>query len=122
MTSKIINMAERMKDADDLKLEALFSEDPIADDGFSVKVVSRVRRQIWVRRLSLPIAIAIGSLIGIKPLLELAATLPQIFGIIPFDKLGLDVLPVDTLPHASTLMVGATLIMAVMFASRLLEE
>jgi hypothetical protein len=122
LTSKIINMAERMKDPEDLKLEGLFREEPVADDGFSVSVVARVRRQVWVRRLSLPVAIAIGSLIGIKPLLELAGTLPQIFSIIPVDKLGADVLPIDALPQGSTLMIGATLIMAVMFASRLLEE
>ena len=122
MTSKIINMAERMKDAEDLKLEALFSAEPVADDGFSVKVVSRVRRQVWIRRLSLPVAIAIGSLIGIKPLLELAGTLPQILRIIPIDQLGFDALPIETLPQGSTLLIGATLIMAVMFVSRLLEE
>ena len=122
MTSKIINMAERMKDAEDLKLEALFSAEPVADDGFSVKVVARVRRQVWIRRLSLPVAIAIGSLIGIKPLLELAGTLPQILRIIPIDQLGFDALPIETLPQGSTLLIGATLIMAVMFVSRLLEE
>ena len=111
-----------MKDAEDLKLEALFSAEPVADDGFSVKVVARVRRQVWIRRLSLPVAIAIGSLIGIKPLLELAGTLPQILRIIPIDQLGFDALPIETLPQGSTLLIGATLIMAVMFVSRLLEE
>lgn len=122
MTSKIINMAERMKDAEDLKLERLFSGEPIADDGFSVNVVSRVRRQVWVRRLSLPVAIAIGSLIGAKPLLEVIAALPQILSIIPVDKIGIDNLPIEALPQGSTLMLGAALIMAVMFASRVLEE
>ena len=111
-----------MKDAEDLKLEALFSEDAIADDGFSAKVVSRVRRQVWVRRLSLPVAIMLGSLVGIKPLLELAGTLPQIFSVIPVDKLGLDLISGYTLPQGSTLMIGAALIMAVVLAGRLLEE
>jgi len=115
-------MAERMKDAEDLKLEALFSEKPIADDGFSGSVVSRVRRQVWVRRLSLPVAIAIGSLIGAKPLLDVVMALPQILSIIPVDMFGVDKLPIDALPQGSTLMLGAALIMAVTFASRLLEE
>jgi hypothetical protein len=115
-------MAERIKDAEDKKLEAIFSAEPIEDDGFSVRVVSSVRRQIWIRRLSLPVAIAAGSLIGAKPLMQLAGALPQIFGVLPGDLLALDRLPIDALPQGSTLMLGATLIMAVMFASRLLEE
>ena len=53
---KIINMAEKLKDELDLSLESLFGSEPIHDDGFSVRIVSRVRRQMLVRRLSMPIA------------------------------------------------------------------
>ena len=56
MTSKIINMAEHIKDDADRMLESMFASDPVPDDGFSVRVVRKVRRRIWVRRLTLPIA------------------------------------------------------------------
>lgn len=122
MTSKIINMAERIKDAEDRKLEEMFRSQPIADDGFTVRVVSRVRRQIWVRRLSLPVAIAAGALVGLKPLLQVAGAVPQLIGLIPVDMLKLDALPVGGLPQASTLLIGASIVMAIMMAGRLLEE
>jgi len=115
-------MAERLKDAEDRALEALFRSPPIADDGFSVNVVSRVRRQIWVRRLSLPIAIAVGGLIGLKPLLQVADTIPQLVGLIPVDLVKLDTLSVGGLPPMSTLLIGATIVMAITMAGRLLEE
>ena len=72
MTSKIINMAEHFRDDEDRMLETMFASDPIADDGFSVQVVKKVRRRIWVRRLTLPIATLVGSAIAFKPLAELA--------------------------------------------------
>ena len=122
MTSKIINMAERLKDAEDRKLEEMFRAQPIADDGFTVRVVSRVRRHIWVRRLSLPAAIAVGALVGLKPLLQVAGAVPQLIGLIPVDMLKLDALPVGGLPQASTLLIGASIVMAIMMAGRLLEE
>lgn len=122
MTSKIINMAERLKDAEDRKLEEMFRAHPIADDGFTVRVVSRVRRQIWVRRLSLPVAIAVGALVGLKPLLQVAGAVPQLIGFIPVDMLKLDALPVGGLPQASTLLIGASIVMAITMAGRLLEE
>ena len=115
-------MAERLKDAEDRKLEEMFRAQPIADDGFTVRVVSRVRRQIWVRRLSLPVAIAVGALVGLKPLLQVAGAVPQLIGLIPVDMLKLDALPVGGLPQASTLLIGASIVMAIMMAGRLLEE
>ena len=122
MTSKIINMVERLKDAEDRKLEEMFRAQAIADDGFTVRVVSRVRRQIWVRRLSLPLAIAVGALVGLKPLLQVAGAVPQLIGFIPVDMLKLDALPVGGLPQASTLLIGASIVMAITMAGRLLEE
>ena len=41
MTSKIINMADKLMDAEDQLLEAMFKSEPIADDGFSKKVTKR---------------------------------------------------------------------------------
>lgn len=100
-------MAERLKDAEDRRLEALFQAAPIADDGFSVRVVSRVRRQIWVRRLTLPVAIVVGGLIGLKPLVELAGVLPNLLRLLPTEMLALETLPVGDLPQLSTMLFGA---------------
>lgn len=122
MTSKIINMPERRKDAEDRKLENLFRSEPIVDDGFTVKVVSRVRRRIWVRRLSLPIAIVVGALIGLKPLLQVGALLPGLLRLLPVDRFALDALPVGDLPQVSTLVIGAAIVMAITLVGRMLEE
>ena len=122
MTSKIINMAERIKDKEDLRLEALFRSDPVPDDGFSVKVVSRVRHQMWVRRLSLPIAVAIGAAISAKPLMQIAAVVPGLIDFVFGRSLSLDKLPFDGMPQLSTMLIGATVVIAMLLAGKLLEE
>ena len=122
MTSKIINMAERMKDKEDLKLEAMFRSDPVRDDGFSATVLKRVRRRMWVRRLSLPVAVVLGLAISVQPLMQIvgvaAGFVESLFGM----TLSVDQLPVGGLPPASTIMIGVSLLMAAILGSRLLEE
>ena len=122
MTSKIINMAERLKDKEDLKLESMFRSDPVPDDGFSVKVVSRVRHRMWIRRLSMPVAVALGLGVSAKPLFEIASVVPELVNSLFGFSLSLDQLPVGDIPQLSTMLFGATLLMAVMLASRILEE
>ena len=122
MTSKIIIMAERLKDKEDLALDAMFRSDPIADDGFSVKVVSTVRRRMWVRRLSLPVAVVIGAAISAKPLVEVVNVVPGLINSVFGSALSLDKLPLQNMPQLSTMLLGASLLMAVMLASRILEE
>ena len=118
----IINMVDRLKDVEDLELESLFRSQPVQDDGFSVNVVSRVRRRIWVRRLALPVAITIGTLISAKPLLQLAGAVPKLLMIVP-DRLGsLNSLPLTSLPQNSTVIFGAMLLFAVMMIGRMLED
>jgi hypothetical protein len=115
-------MAERIKDTEDLQLEALFRSDPIEDDGFSKRIVSKVRHRMWVRRLSMPIAIAIGALISIKPLMQALAALPGLLTSIFGNSISLDSLPLGELPQLSTMLFGLALAMAMVLASRLLEE
>jgi hypothetical protein len=115
-------MAERIKDKDDLRLESMFRSEFIADDGFSVKVVSRVRRQMWIRRLALPVAFVLGASFAAKPLLQLAGIAPRLFHSLTGNLVSLDKIPVGSLPDTSTLIFGATLLMAVVLASKLLEE
>lgn len=111
-----------MKDKEDLQLEAMFRSDPLADDGFSAQVLKRVRRRIWVRRLSLPIAIAIGIAISAKPLLQITGVAAGLVESLLGLSLSLDQLPLGNLPQASTIMVGVALVMAAMLGIRLLEE
>ncbi|MDH3990746.1 MAG: hypothetical protein OEV34_16555 [Gammaproteobacteria bacterium] len=115
-------MAERIKDKEDLKLESMFRSEPVADDGFSVNIISRVKRQMWIRRLSMPAAIGIGATIAAKPLLQLAGIVPNLLNSVAGNLIGLDKIPVGNMPQLSTMILGATLVMAVVFASKLLEE
>jgi hypothetical protein len=115
-------MAERIKDKEDLKLESMFRPESIADDGFSVKIMSRVRRHMWVRRLSLPLGISVGVAIAAKPLLQIAGVAPNLLNSVAGSMVNLDKISLDSLPQTSTMIFGITLLMAVMFASRLLEE
>ena len=115
-------MADRLKDDTDLKLESLLRSQPVQDDGFSVKVVSRVRRRIWVRRLALPVAITVGTLIAAKPLLQLASAIPKLLMIVPDSMSGLDNLPLSSLPQNTTVIFGAMLLFAVMMVGKMLED
>ena len=73
-------MAEKTQDAEDRMLETMFRPDVIADNGFSERVLRRIRRQIWVRRLALPVAMLVGTAIAIGPALDLMAIGTRLFG------------------------------------------
>lgn len=115
-------MAEKLKDAEDLKLQSLFATVAVDDDGFSRKVMSRIRRQIWVRRLSMPVGIAVGTLIGAKPLLQVASVIPELLQSMAGGVLSLNRLPIDHLPQASTIFLGAALLLAAIMVGKILEE
>jgi len=115
-------MAERLKDEGDKRLEALFSLAPVRDDGFSVRVVSRIKRRLWVRRLSLPVAFVVGGAVSIRPVLQLADSMPAFLGSIPDGLLNFDKLPISSLPQMSTIMMGAAFLVVVMIFGRMLEE
>jgi len=115
-------MADRLKDEEDTKLESLFRSEPVRDDGFSVRVVSRVRRRMWVRRLSLPVAFVIGAAIGVKPLLQLVNALPNLLGSVSGVTINLDKLAIGSLPQTSTIIMGVMLLATVMMIGRILED
>ena len=108
-----------MKDKDELALEALFRSEPIADDGFSRRVVARVRRRIWLRRLVMPVALALGSLIAFRPAVELIGSLQGLVDALPVD---LRQFPVDAIPQMSTFIVTAALIVIALFFAPALED
>ena len=122
MVSKIINMAEKLKDEADRKLEAMFRTEPVRDGGFSVQIVRKVRRQIWIRRLSLPIAITLGLLLAAKPLAQLIGIVPNLLAAVPMNVGGFDSETLANLPQLSTVITGLMLLGAVMMISRMLED
>ena len=122
MTSKIINMADRLKDSEDLKLEALFRSEPVLDDGFSAGVVSRVRRRMWVRRLSLPTAVVAGAIIAAKPLTQFAILVPKLVNIVPQDLTGVFDLQLGGMFQGTTVILGIMLLAAMLMIGRMLEE
>ena len=111
-----------MKDEDDIALEALFRSDPVADDGFSAKVASRVRRRVWVRRLALPTALVIGLAISARTLLQVIAVFSGFLNAVFSSAPGLDRLPFAAALQPSTILVGASLLLAVLLVTRILEE
>ena len=119
MTSKIINMAERIKDEKDLLLESMFASEPIADNGFSARVVRKVRRRIWLRRLTLPVAGLIGALIAFKPLTQLVTLIAGLVQVIPQDVLDASSIVVPQLPM---LVLGAMLLATCMIGLRMIDD
>jgi hypothetical protein len=119
LTSKIINMAERLKDAEDRLLESMFAAEPIADDGFSNRVVSRVRRRLWIRRLALPVATIIGGAVAAKPAAQIGVAVGKLLTVMPQDLLAV---PAGWLPQFQLVVIGALLLGAVSLGMRMIED
>jgi hypothetical protein len=119
LISKIINMVERMKDATDKRLEVLFRSDAIADAGFSDRVVRRIRRRVWIRRWTMPIAVAVGGLIAVKPAVQLLSLWPALLALVPEN---IKSAPMEMLPQLSTVLTGVALAGAMVLFVRILEE
>lgn len=119
----IINMADRMKDAQDLKLELLFASEAIADDGFSARIQKRLRRQLWVRRLALPTAVLVGGAFAIKPLVGLITAMPDLLSVLPVNvSSNLQQVSSGSLPQMSTIMLGGMLVIVALTVARMLED
>jgi hypothetical protein len=112
-------MAERLKDKEDKVLESLFASEPVPDNGFSASVMSRLRRRLWLRRLTLPAAFLIGAAIALKPLSQLAITFSRLLEILSADVGGPSI---DAIPQSTTFLLGALLLVAVIMITKLLED
>ena len=112
-------MAEKLKDAEDRMLESLLQSAPIADDGFSRRVITRIRRRLWVRRLALPVAMFIGGAIAIKPATQILVASSKVLAVFPQ---GLFEVPVSWIPQMQIIVLGAMLLAAAMLGIRMLEE
>jgi hypothetical protein len=112
-------MVDRMKDKDELALENLFRSEPIADDGFSRKVMTRLRRRIWLQRLAMPVAMTVGGLIAFKPAIALLSALSGVVDLLPAS---LTQVPVDSIPQLSSVLVVAVMVVAALCFAPALED
>ena len=96
-------MADKTSDAMDRLLASAFEAAPIADDGFSDRIVSRIRRRIWVNRLALPVAIVVGVALSLKPALQLINALLPLLNIMPVE---LASVPMQFLPQIQLIVMG----------------
>ena len=110
-------MADKIKDAEDLMLEKLLGAEMIADDGFSDRVVAKVRRRLWLRRLTLPVAAALGLSIAAKPVL----TLLESFRVLLETVVPAEAALVPALPSLPLLIGGALLFAAVAAVAHFVE-
>ncbi len=119
MTSKIINMAERMKDEQDRLLESMFESSPIADDGFSKTIIRRIRRKLWIRRIIMPTAVLLGGLVAYQPLAALVKSLYPLLLSIPGDLVpSLS----ESLPSLQLIVTGALVLVVALFSLNMIED
>ena len=119
MTSKIINMAERLKDNEDRLLESMFASAPIADDGFSRMIEKKVRRRLWLRRMVLPVATLLGAIVSFKPLAGLVTALTSLTSLLPKELLDA---PQELVPQLPMIVLGAMLLATCLLGLRALED
>ena len=100
-------------------LESMFQSEPIADDGFSDRIVTRIRRRLWLRRLALPIAVLVGGVVAAKPATELALAAGKLLAVLPQDMLAV---PMSWVPQMQLAIVGAMLLAAGGLGMRLIED
>ena len=112
-------MAEKIKDAEDRLLESMFAMDPIADSGFSKRVVERLRRRLWLRRLALPISMCIGAAIAVKPAWQLTLAVSRLLTLIPQE---VSAIPMTWIPQAQFVVIAAMLLVAGLLGMRMLED
>ncbi|NNC76953.1 MAG: hypothetical protein HKN77_03255 [Woeseiaceae bacterium] len=112
-------MAEHIKDEDDRRIEAMFAALPLEDNGFSNRIVRKIRRRLWVRRLALPVAAIIGGAIAIKPLGSLVTLLFAFLKSLPVDFVTASA---SWLPSLPMIGLGGMLLVATMLGIRMLGE
>lgn len=115
----IINMADRMKDAEDRLLESMFESSPIEDAGFSDRIVKRIRRRLWIRRLALPVGALIGMSIAAGPMLDLAQLITNVANVMPQR---LFTLPTGWLPQLHILLLAGMVAVTVVVGAQALED
>lgn len=119
MKSKIINMAEKTSDAVDRLLASAFAAEPIADDGFSNRIVARLRRRLWVNRLALPVAVLVGAAFALQPAVQIIGALLPLLNTVPVE---LASAPLQFLPQIQLIVLGGMAFAAGVTLVKMLEE
>lgn len=88
-------------DNEDRVLREMFAHAPLADDGFSKRVMKRIRRRALLRRSLLPASMIIGVLIAAKPAVDLLSGLFSVAAATSGGLLG-DLAPGSLLQTAAT--------------------
>ncbi len=92
---------------------------PIADDGFSTQIVGNLKRRLWIRRLTVPVAGIIGGVLAFKPLSGLVAIIASLSAMIPKEVVSSTA---NSLPQMSLIMLGAALLVTCLVGLRFLED
>lgn len=71
MKSTIINLGDYRMDDEDRRLRDLFGPVTVPDDGFSERVVKRIRRRQRLQRLLLPLALLFGGVFAARPVMAI---------------------------------------------------
>ena len=108
-----------MRDDVDERLAALFHAEPIADNGFSERVTRRIRRRLWLRRLAVPLAAAVGGAIALKPLASMVTLLIEFLRSLPFDVVASTS---GWVPSPAVIGLGGLLLVAMLLCLRLIDE
>lgn len=112
-------MADKMSDREDELLTSLFAAEPIADDGFSDRVMRKLRLRLWARRLTLPVAALVGFAVAVNPLLELLALMPSLAAMVPA---GWSTGWLALLPDVQLLVIGGIILVAGLGTLQLLDD
>jgi len=112
-------MADKIKDAGDVLLESLLGAESIADDGFSDRIVNKIRRRQWMRNLMLPVAAAIGAAIAFKPAMALVSVAAKFVAVVPGEMMAS---ATDLIPSFQLVVTGGLLLAVTLLGLRLLED
>lgn len=119
-------MVDRLRDKEDLRLDALFKSDPVPDLDFSQLVMKRLRRQMWIRRLTMPMAVFMGGLIAFKPASDLIVTVSKVITAPPIDltivSVDIPSLSVGWLPQMTTIVFTAAIALVALILAPTLED
>ena len=112
-------MADKTSDAVDRLLASAFEAEPIADNGFSARIVSKIRRRIWVNRLALPAAVVVGAAFALKPAVQLVKALVPLLNVVPVELANA---PMQFLPQVQLIVLGGMAFAAGITLLKILEE
>lgn len=123
--SNIINISDKTMDQEDRFLQQLFDGDAIADNGFSAQLEKRIKRQLAIRRFTLPGAILVGGAIALGPLIQmLGSTADWVTEMVPAIDPGLLAATTagGSLPAVTVLSLAAALVGAALLIPQLLND